>query len=90
MDEPKMSEDKLHRWTSASAEQVGVLAGAQALADATYARSTVEVNGGDERMATVLEAQLTYSVIGKASFARKEPAVYYNLFYTVCTWALLF
>ena len=37
-------------------------------------------------MPSVLEAQLTFSVIGKASFARAEPAVYYNLFYTVYAW----
>ena len=37
-------------------------------------------------MPSVLEAQLTYSVISKASFAKTEPAVYYNLFYTVYAW----
>ena len=37
-------------------------------------------------MPSVLQSQLTYTVISKASFARKEPAVYYNLFYTVYAW----
>ncbi len=37
-------------------------------------------------MPSVVENQLTHSVVAQASFARTNPGVWYNLFYTVYAW----
>ena len=37
-------------------------------------------------MPSVLETPLTDSVISKASFAKSNPSLFYNLFYTVYAW----